>query len=235
MENIFCCNWVIPNSTVGVTALLLLIIKGIHIWWFSHPEWISHLFKMKDNGHIHVPFVWNLLLHQEFQSKKGTPTTTRKGLFLRHQKAGSKGVIYSLLWNKLSKGSLKSRLQKARISCNRKHSRSVTKPRGTRAPCGCLNTQLCRRWSSSSLEQCPTVTCKWNFAYVQQREKLTSAPLKSSPSLSHFINTWHFLREQADGQPVCLGQQPTSLHSKVLGLTVTLTRLCAQAGTSTWH
>lgn len=169
MENIFCCNWVIPNSTVGVTALLLLIIKVIHIWWFSHPEWISHLFKTKDDGHIHAPFVWNLLLHQEFQSKKGTPTTTRKGLFLRYQKAGSKGVIYSLLWNKLSKGSLKSRLQKASISCNRKHSRSVTKPWGTRAPCGCLNPQLCRRWSSSSLKQCPLVTCKWNFAYVQQR------------------------------------------------------------------
>lgn len=42
--------------------------------------------------------------------------------------------------------------------------------------------------------------------------------------LSHFINTQHPLGEQADGQPACPGQQPASLHSRVLSLTVTLTQ-----------
>lgn len=233
-EDIFRCNSVIPNTTIGVTALVLLIIKGIHIQWFAHPEWISHLFKIKGDGHIHAPCAWHLLLHQEFQPKKATHTITRKSLVLGHQKAGSKSVIYSLLWSQLSKGSLKTRLQKASISCNRMHSRSVTKSQGTRAPYECLNPQLHRRKGSSSLKKRSAATWKWNIAYIQ-REKLTTAPLKSALSLSHSINTRHFLREQADRQPVCPGQQPTSLHSEVLGLTVTLTQLRTQAGTSTWH
>lgn len=51
--------------------------------------------------------------------------------------------------------------------------------------------------------------CKRNSANVQQQEKLTSAPLKSSAPLSQLINTQHFLGEIADRESVCPGQQPT--------------------------
>ena len=46
-EDIFRCNSVIPNTTARVTAFVLLIIKGIHIQWFSHQEWISHVLKWR--------------------------------------------------------------------------------------------------------------------------------------------------------------------------------------------
>lgn len=75
--------------------------------------------------------------------------------------------------------------------------------------------------------------CKRNSANVQQQEKLTSAPLKSSAPLSQLINTQHFLGEIADRESVCPGQQPTSSHLKCLD-SQSLTPV-SQAGTSTWH
>lgn len=38
---------------------------------FVYPEWIRHLFKIKSDGRFHVPSMWNLLQHKEFQPKTG--------------------------------------------------------------------------------------------------------------------------------------------------------------------
>lgn len=98
------------------------------------------------------------------------------------------------------------RLRKTGISCNRRRLRSVPKPQETRALCRCLNPELQGRRGSSSLEKRPTATCKWEIAYVQQKETLTTAPFRSAPSLSLLI----ILREQTDGSLPGAGIWPRS-------------------------
>lgn len=77
--------------------------------------------------------------------------------------------------------------------------------------------------------------CKRNSANVQQQEKLTSAPLKTSAPLSHLINTQHFLGERADRESVCPGQQPTPSHLECLDSQSLAPLSQSQAGTSSWH
>lgn len=73
----------------------------------------------------------------------------------------------------------------------------------------------------------------WNVAYVQQKEMLTTAPLRSAPSLSHFTNTAFPWR--AGRQAGCPGPAADLITLWSAGLTVTPTRGCVQAGMSTWQ
>lgn len=62
---------------------------------------------------------------------------------------------------------------------------------------------------------------------------LTTAPLRSAPSLSHFTNTAFPWR--AGRQAGCPGPAADLITLWSAGLTVTPTRGCVQAGMSTWH
>lgn len=125
---------------------------------FVYPEWIRHLFKIKSDDHFHVPSMWNLLQHKEFQPKTGTHTTRKVCLWYSRQKE-AEVLFMAYWWGQHSRGSSKTRLKQASTRHNRRHLRSERGSRGTRAPCGCLSPELHERRGSFSLKKLQSVKC----------------------------------------------------------------------------